>query len=280
MPGSGGTYVYLREAFQYRTGRLMPFLFIWTAILFIPLIMSTGVQGIVQYLAYLWPSMGTGQGDVVGLALVALLILMLWRRVENIGRLTVGLWAVMIVCVCTVILACFTHFHASLAFTWPAGAIAPLKGSFWIGFAGGLTIGVFDYLGYNTTAYLGAEIKDPGRVMPRSIIFSVISIVAIYVVMQIGVLGVVPLARHAGPEEHRLQLHRRRGPAADLGQGRGPGRHRARPDHRVRLGVHRPARRLPRALRRGPRRDVLPLVRPAAPQARVPHRGPAGDGRR
>ena len=44
MPGSGGTYVYLREAFQYRTGRLMPFLFVWTAMLFIPLIMSTGVQ--------------------------------------------------------------------------------------------------------------------------------------------------------------------------------------------------------------------------------------------
>ena len=192
LPGSGGTYVYLREAFQYRTGRLMPFLFIWTAILFIPLIMSTGIQGMVQYLAYLWPSMGTGQGDVVGLALVALLVLLLWRRVENIGKLTVGLWVVMIVCVCTVILACFTHFHPSLAFTWPAGAIAPLKGSFWVGFAGGLTIGVFDYLGYNTTAYLGAEIKDPGRVMPRSIIVSVLSIAAIYVVMQIGVLGVVP----------------------------------------------------------------------------------------
>lgn len=26
MPGAGGTYLYLREAFQYRTGRLMPFL--------------------------------------------------------------------------------------------------------------------------------------------------------------------------------------------------------------------------------------------------------------
>src|SRR4029078_4274431 len=29
MPGAGGTYIYLREAFQYRTGRLMPFLFVW-----------------------------------------------------------------------------------------------------------------------------------------------------------------------------------------------------------------------------------------------------------
>jgi amino acid transporter len=191
LPGSGGTYVYLREAFQYRTGRLMPFLFIWTAMLFIPLIMSTGIQGMVQYLAYLWPSMGPGQGDIIGIGLTALLVLMLWRRVENIGKLTVGMWAVMIVCVCAVIMASFTHFHGSQAFTWPAGAVSLTHGSFWIGFASGLTVGIFDYLGYNTTAYLGAEIKQPGRVMPRSIIISIIAIAVIYLVMQIGVLGVV-----------------------------------------------------------------------------------------
>ncbi len=46
MPGSGGTYLYLREAFQYRSGRLMPFLFIWTAIVSIPLVLSTGVIGL------------------------------------------------------------------------------------------------------------------------------------------------------------------------------------------------------------------------------------------
>src|SRR5213592_4683932 len=57
MPGAGGTYIYLREAFQYRTGRLMPFIFSWTAVLFIPLIMSTGVIGLVTYLGYLWPNM-------------------------------------------------------------------------------------------------------------------------------------------------------------------------------------------------------------------------------
>ena len=191
MPGSGGTYVYLREAFQYRTGRLMPFLFIWTAILFIPLIMSTGIQGMVQYLAYLWPSMTTTQGDILGIGLTALLVLMLWRRVENIGRITVWMWAVMLVCVTAVILAAFTHFHAAQAFTWPHGAISLGHGSFWIGFASGLTVGIFDYLGYNTTAYLGAEIKQPGRVMPRSIIIAIGAIAAIYLVMQIGVLGVV-----------------------------------------------------------------------------------------
>src|SRR3954451_11683869 len=63
MPGSGGTYIYLREAFQYRTGRLMPFLFVWTAMLFIPLIMSTGIIGLIQYLGYLVPGVTDDAGN-------------------------------------------------------------------------------------------------------------------------------------------------------------------------------------------------------------------------
>ena len=191
LPGSGGTYVYLREAFQYRSGRLMPFLFVWTAMLFIPLIMSTGVQGLVQYLGYLWPSMTKGQGDIVGVLVIALVLLLLWRRIENIGRLTVVMWGVMLVAVAAVILAAFTHFHPSLAFTWPAHAVNLGSGTFWLGFASGLTIGIYDYLGYNTTAYMGAEIRNPGRVLPRSIVAAIAAVMGIYLLLQIGVLGVV-----------------------------------------------------------------------------------------
>lgn len=201
LPGSGGTYVYLREAFQYRTGRLMPFLFVWTAMLFIPLIMSTGVQGLVQYLGYLWPDMTTLQGDVVGVAVLALVVLLLWRRVEDIGRITVAMWAVMIISVGAVILASFTDFHPSLAFTWPAHAVELTHGRFWIGFAAGLTIGIYDYLGYNTASYLGAEIKNPGRVMPRAIVFSIVAIMAVYLLMQIGVLGVIDWHAMLDPDD-------------------------------------------------------------------------------
>ncbi|MRH88205.1 amino acid permease [Nocardia sp. SYP-A9097] len=190
MPGAGGTYVYLKQAFQYRSGRLMPFLFVWTAMLFIPLIMSTGVQGLVQYLTYLWPSMSNTQGDIVGVAVVALVIALLWRRVDSIGKITVVMWAVMIISVAAVILASFTHFHASMAFDWPDNAIDLGSNTFWLGFASGLTIGIYDYLGYNTSAYLGAELKNPGRVLPRSIIFAILGVMCIYLLMQIGVLGV------------------------------------------------------------------------------------------
>ncbi|WP_284435925.1 APC family permease [Streptomyces sp. TUS-ST3] len=191
MPGSGGSYVYLRQAFQYRTGRLMPFLFVWTAMLFIPLIMSTGVVGFVQYLGYLAPDLGQTPGDLVGLGVIALVVILLWRGIEHIARITAVMWAVMITSVLLVIVAAASDFSAHLAFTYPAHAFDLGSNTFWIGFAGGLTIGIYDYLGYNTTAYMGAEIKDPGRNLPRSIIFSILGIMAIYLLLQIGTLGVI-----------------------------------------------------------------------------------------
>src|ERR1700748_980295 len=63
MPGAGGPYLYVREAFQYRTGKLMPFLFVWTAMLSIPLIMSTGIIGFVQYLGYYGGADPVATGD-------------------------------------------------------------------------------------------------------------------------------------------------------------------------------------------------------------------------
>jgi amino acid transporter len=191
MPGSGGTYVYLREAFQYRTGRLMPFLFVWTAILFIPLIMSTGVYGFVSYLRYLWPSMNTAESYVVGLAAIVVIMALLWRRIDSIGRIAQVLWVIMILTLLSVIAAAFTHFDPAQVFTFPAHAFDVTRSGFWIGFAGGLTIGVYDYLGYNTSAYLGAEIKHPGRTIPRSIVYAILAMMTVYLAMQVGILGVV-----------------------------------------------------------------------------------------
>jgi amino acid transporter len=199
MPGSGGSYVYLRQAFQYRTGRLMPFLFVWTAMLFIPLIMSTGVVGFVQYLGYLAPDMGKTTGDLVGLGMIAVVVLLLWRGIEHIARITAVMWAVMITSVLLVIVAAATDFSADLAFTYPAHAFELSSGTFWVGFAAGLTIGIYDYLGYNTTAYMGAEIKDPGRTLPRSIVYSILGIMAIYLLLQIGTLGVIDWHRMKNP---------------------------------------------------------------------------------
>jgi amino acid transporter len=52
MPTAGGSYVYLREGFQCYSGRFMPFMFVWSTLLVTPLIMSTGMIGMTDYLGY------------------------------------------------------------------------------------------------------------------------------------------------------------------------------------------------------------------------------------
>jgi amino acid transporter len=214
MPGAGGTYLYLREAYQYRTGRLMPFLFVWTAMFTIPLIMATGVIGLVQYLGYLIPGMSWVEVHAVSLAVVALVVFALYRRVTAAGAISTVLWVVALLSLAIVIVASLTHFHTSLAFTYPHRAFA-FGGPFWAGLGGGLLIGIYDYLGYNTTAYMAAELDDPGRVLPRSIIYAVFGIMVAYLAMNIGVLGVVPWQEAAKSESvASLVLERTWGKAA------------------------------------------------------------------
>jgi amino acid transporter len=198
LPGAGGTYVYLREAFQYRTGRLMPFLFAWSAVLFIPLIMSTGIIGLVQYLGYLIPGVTdaggtTALGKIIGVAIVLVIVLALFRKIGQISKLTTGLFVIMLFAVLSVIVAAFSHFSGSQAFAFTPGAFTLSNGSFWTGLGAGLIIAIYDYLGYNTSAYLGGEVRKPGKTLPSSIIYSILGIMVLYFLLQVGVLGSLPL---------------------------------------------------------------------------------------
>lgn len=189
MPGSGGTYVYLREAFQYRTGKLMPFLFIWTVLLTIPLLMSTGIIGMVEYLGFFFPHLGWWPVHLISLLATALVTLLLYRRIESIRVITIALWVIMLLSVIGVSAAGFSDFHPDYAFSYPDGMFG---GQFFVGLGAGLIIGIYDYLGYFTTAYMGDELRNPGRTMPGSIIISVIAMMFVYLILNISVLGVAP----------------------------------------------------------------------------------------
>src|SRR5262249_10940296 len=76
-------------------------------------------------------------------------------------------------------------------FTFPPDAFTP-SGKFFFGLGIGLVIGIYDYLGYNTVSYMGDEVRRPGRVLPLAIILSIVAILLMYLVMNVGVLGVLP----------------------------------------------------------------------------------------
>lgn len=192
MPGSGGSYVYLRDGFGRETwGRALSFLFIWQFILSGPLEIASGLIGFSQYVGYLWPGMTSGQARlvIVGAGFVAMALL--YRRITTIATVTVSLWVGTLLTVGAVIVSGPAHFQATVAFDFPPGAF-----DFSLGFVMGLgaaaRVGVYDYLGYYNVCYIGDEVKDPGRVIPRSILISLVTVAAIYMAMNLAIIGVVP----------------------------------------------------------------------------------------
>ena len=112
MPGTGGTYLYLREAFRKTgLGGILPFLFIWQFIFSGPLEIASGFIGFAQYVGYFWRGMGPTQIRLVSLAAGTLVILLLYRRITAVGRLTVVLWVGMLVTVLWVIASGLINFR-------------------------------------------------------------------------------------------------------------------------------------------------------------------------
>src|SRR5437016_2595523 len=65
-------------------------------------------------------------------------------------------------------------------------------GWFFLGLGAAARVGIYDYLGYYDVCFIGDEVKDPGRAIPRSIIISLIAVGAIYLTMNLAIIGVVP----------------------------------------------------------------------------------------
>lgn len=205
LPGSGGSYVYLREGFGAKGwGRLMSFLFIWQFILSGPLEVASGYIGFTNYLAYLWPGMSPAQSGAVTVGLGVAVIALLYRQIQSIVTLTLVLWAGALVTVAAVLVTGFLHFDPKIAFDFPPEAFRVGDG-FWTGLGAAAAIGIYDYLGYYDVCFLGDEVRDPGRTIPRSVILSLISVAIIYIGVNLSIVGVIPW-REFVPADQRASV--------------------------------------------------------------------------
>jgi len=191
MPLAGGSYVFLREAYgPGRWGRVLSFLFIWQTMIQAPLVMASAAIGFAQYASYLAP-LGRWEQKALSGTVVALVVVLLFRRIEQIGRITMLLWAGVIGAMAWMIWGGLTHFQARLAFTFPPGAWN-LSWLFFAGLGQATVQTIYTYLGYYNVCHLGGEIRAPERNIPRSIFLSIGGIAMLYLVMQTAILGVVP----------------------------------------------------------------------------------------
>src|SRR6476469_7494015 len=202
LPGSGGSFRYLREAFgAQKFGRLMGFLFVWQFVLSGPLEIASGYIGFAQYAQYRWAGL-TRPWVIVLVTMVGIInIVLLYRRIQSIAKITVSLWIGTLITVLAVILTGATHFNPAIAFDFPPGAFNFSLG-FFLGLGAATRIGIYDYLGYYDVCYIGDEVRDPGRVIPRSIIISTIAVAIIYLGVNLSIIGVVPWREFVPAADH------------------------------------------------------------------------------
>lgn len=192
MPGTGGPLRYLSEAYGPKgLGRLMSFLFIWQTIFLAPLSIASGAIGFSQYARFLSPQMGWWQEKGIAIAVCLLITFMLYRDIRSVERLSVGMWIVVLATVGWITIAGLLNLDTRRLLDFPPGAFAPSR-AFFFGLGGATLIAMYDYGGYNNVCFFAGEVREPGRVIPRSIIWSVVAVAILYLTMNLGIIGVVP----------------------------------------------------------------------------------------
>ncbi|HUB62257.1 MAG TPA: APC family permease [Puia sp.] len=189
-PLAGGSYNFLKEAYGKKGGPLMSFLFVWQTCLQSSLVVASGAIGFSQYFGYLVPLTWWQEKAVSGVVVIAITAL-LYRNIRTIGKISVFLWAGVIVTILWIILSGFTHHRVHYS-PWPAGDGSLFSGAFALLVGQASVKTIYSFLGYYNVCHLGGEIRDPGRNIPRSIFISIIVITIFYLAMNLSIVGVIP----------------------------------------------------------------------------------------
>jgi amino acid transporter len=169
----------------------MAFLFIWQFVISGPLEIASGMIGFGNYTAYLWPGLTMRGQQFVAAGIGVVAVILLSRRINFLGKVTVTLWIGTLATMAAVLIVGFPHFNAKLAFDFPPGAFAFQRG-FFLGLGGATLVAVYNYMGYYDVCYIGDEVRDPGRVIPRSILYSIAVCAVGYILIHLALIGVVP----------------------------------------------------------------------------------------
>jgi len=177
-PLAGGSYNFLRIGYGKKWGRLMSFLFVWQTCIQAPLVVASGAIGFAQYLSYII-EMNWWQQKLVSGGLVIVVFLLLYRKTEAIGKISVALWVVVILTVVWIIISGLTHAQHSIQLM-PSGEASFFQYAFWAAIGQGSVKTVYSYLGYYNVCHLGGEILRPEKNIPRSMFISIAGIAALY----------------------------------------------------------------------------------------------------
>lgn len=192
MPGAGGSYIYFREAFNPRSwGHMFSFLFLWETIFVAPLSISAASVGFAEYSHYFLPGLNHTGVAALAASVCVFIAFLLYRPIKTVGRLSVVMLAVVLTAMFWVIGSGLIHLNTKMAFDFPPGAFH-LSKAFFFGLASATLVAMYNYGGYNNITYLGGEVKNPTRNIPRAIVLSVLAVAVLYLLMSVVIIGTIP----------------------------------------------------------------------------------------
>ena len=191
FPRAGGSFNFLKEAYgKNGAGKLMSFLFVWQTMIQAPLVIASAAIAFAKYFSFIVP-LSPVSSKIVSGTVVVCIILLLYRKIESIGKISLFMCAGVVITLLWIIIGGISHGnflhpikHINDGLTLNYAFVTAM------GFASVKT--VYSYLGYYNVCHLGGEIMNPSRNIPRSMFISIACIAVLYLCMNISIASVIP----------------------------------------------------------------------------------------
>ena len=225
LPEAGGTYRYLAEIFPGRLGRWLSFLFVFQLCVSAPLSVASGCIGLAQYAGFIWPSLhangamhalhlgsyafGASASRATALALAAVVaaVALQYRKLRQVRGTALVLLGLVLLTIAWTVATGLLRGHWGQVLAFPAGAWR-LDARFFAGLGSAMLVATYDYWGYYNVTFLGGEVRDAARVIPRAVLLSIALVAVLYLALNASVLAVLgsPAIVSAGSVEARRAL--------------------------------------------------------------------------
>jgi amino acid transporter len=171
LPEEGGYYRWVQRAF----GPFWAFQNGWLTWMYSLVDMAIYPKLFVTYLAYFWPGLPAGGIWAVGLAVIWGATALNLRGAGRVGRSSV--WAGMFIVAGFAVFSVAGFTHASHLPWHPFAAPGRSGGG---GLAVGLSIALWNYIGWDNASTVQGEVRDASRSYPRALAFALPLVIAGY----------------------------------------------------------------------------------------------------
>ncbi len=192
LPRSGGQYVFSRHALGDYAG----FVVGWSD--WLSTCGTTAAVAIVlaELAGALVPSL-VGQASMIAAAVAAMFAILQWRGIRR-GSLVQNVTSSMKALALVALIAAAFAFGDQPATSIAEGPAPPTGVALATAFVLSLQAVIYTYDGWTGPVYFSEEVQDADRAIPRSLLSGVLLIIAMYLLVNLALLHVLPVGRIAG----------------------------------------------------------------------------------